>query len=104
MIGKVYAHKNYRLYEKCKLLYFNGKLYCRSQTATTKALYVLDPVTLDETKEQVIIDKTNPITMEWRDDKENNRYMGVTPLFTDSNYIYAVSSKKPEKGKNHICD
>lgn len=38
--------------------------------------------------------------MEWKDDKENNRYMGVTPVFTDSNYIYVLSCKKPEKGKS----
>lgn len=25
--------------------------------------------------------------------------MGVTPLFTDSNYLYVLSYKKPEKGK-----
>jgi len=25
--------------------------------------------------------------------------MGVTPLFTDSNYLYVISYKKPEKGK-----
>jgi hypothetical protein len=25
--------------------------------------------------------------------------MGVTPLFTDSNYLYVISGKKPEKGK-----
>jgi hypothetical protein len=24
--------------------------------------------------------------------------MGVTPLFTDSNYLYVLSHKKPEKG------
>jgi len=23
--------------------------------------------------------------------------MGVTPLFTDSNYLYVISGKKPEK-------
>ena len=101
MIGKVYAHKNYRINEKCKLLYFNGRLLCRSQTATTKALYVLDPVTLDETKELIINDKTNPFNLEWKDDKENNRFMGITPLFTDSQHIYTLSYKKPEKGKKH---
>lgn len=42
------------------------------------------------------------MTLEWKDDKENNRYMGKTPLFTDSNYIYAISCKKPEKGKHII--
>lgn len=26
--------------------------------------------------------------------------MGVTPLFTDSNYLYAVSYKKPEKDED----
>ncbi len=30
MLGKVYMHKSYRLYEKCKLVYINGKLLCRS--------------------------------------------------------------------------
>lgn len=30
MLGKVYAHKSYRLNEKCKLVFFNGKLICRS--------------------------------------------------------------------------
>jgi hypothetical protein len=39
------------------------------------------------------------ITLEWKEDKENNRYMGVSPLFTDSNYLYSISYKKPEKGK-----
>ena len=80
----------------------NGKLLCRSETATTKALYIIDPVTLDETKEVINIDKSNPFNLEWRDDKENNRFMGVTPLFTDSNYLYAISFKKPEKGKHLI--
>jgi hypothetical protein len=35
MLGKVYAHKSYRLYEKCKLVCLNGKLLCRSQVATS---------------------------------------------------------------------
>ena len=35
----------------------------------------------------------------WKDDKENNRFMGISPLFTDSNYLYALSYRKPEKGK-----
>ena len=99
MLGKVYVHKSYRLQEKCKLVYINGKLLCRSQVATGKPLYVLDPVTLEETKEQVILEKGQITTLEWKDDKENNRFMGVTPLFTDSNYLYALSYKKPEKGK-----
>lgn len=30
MVGKVYAHKAYRLSERCKLLYFNGKILVRS--------------------------------------------------------------------------
>jgi hypothetical protein len=60
---------------------------------------VIDPITLDETKETVILEKEQPVTLEWKDDKENNRFMGVTPLFTDSNYIYAISHKKPERGK-----
>jgi hypothetical protein len=51
MLGKVYAHKSYRLYEKCKLVCMNGKLLCRSQAATGKPLFVIDPVTLEETKE-----------------------------------------------------
>ncbi len=60
---------------------------------------MLDPITLDETKETIISDKANLINCEWKDDKENNRYMGISPLFTDSNYIYVLSHKKPEKGK-----
>lgn len=99
MLGKVYAHKSYRLYEKCKLVYMNGRLFCRSQVETKKPLVVIDPVTLEETKEVVTVEKGQLTTIEWKDDKENNRYMGVTPLFTDSNYLYVVSYKKPEKGK-----
>lgn len=98
MLGKVYVHKSYRLYEKCKLVWLNGKLLCRSQVATGKPLYVLDPVTLEETKEQVTVEKGQLITMEWKDDKENNRFMGVSPLFTDSNYLYCISYKKQQKG------
>jgi hypothetical protein len=59
MMGKVYIHKNYRTQEKCKLVYMNGKLFCRSSQATNKALVVIDPVTLDEIAEPVILDKTN---------------------------------------------
>lgn len=62
-------------------------------------MIILDPSTLDETKETVHFEKGQSITLEWKDDKENNRFMGVTPLFTDSNYIYVISYKKPEKGK-----
>jgi hypothetical protein len=51
MLGKVYVHKSYRLNEKCKLVCLNGKLLVRSQVATSKALYVLDPATLEETKD-----------------------------------------------------
>lgn len=51
MLGKVYMHKSYRIAEKCKLVYMNGMLICRSQTATSKALYLIDPVTLEETKD-----------------------------------------------------
>jgi len=100
MLGKIYAHKSYRLYEKCKLVCINGKLLCRSQVATGKALYVIDPATLEETKDQVVLEKGQIITLEWKDDKENNRFMGVTPLFTDSNHLYTISYKKPEKGKS----
>lgn len=100
MIGKVYTHKvNYRKDEKCKLLYLQGKLLCRSTHDSSKPLYIIDPLTLDETKETVTMEKDQPITIEWKDDKENNRFMGVTPLFTDSNFLYAISYKKPEKGK-----
>ena len=102
MLAKVYAHKSYRLYEKCKLVFIHGKLLCRSQVATGKALYVIDPITLEETKEAVVLEKGQPITLEWKDDKEGNRYMGVTPLFTDSNFLYALSYKKPEKGKSYV--
>ena len=66
--------------------------------ATKIALYVLNPVTLDETKEVIQSEKGNTMNLEWKDDKENNRFMGVTPLFTDSFYLYAISYKKPEKG------
>lgn len=62
-------------------------------------MIVIDPVTLDETTQQITSEKGQLITLEWKDDKENNRYMGVTPLFTDSNYLYVISGKKPEKGK-----
>jgi len=48
MVGKVYAHKPYRINEKCKLLYFNGMLLCRSQSVSTKPLVIIDPITLDE--------------------------------------------------------
>lgn len=99
MLGKVYAHKSYRLHEKCKLVYFAGKLLCRSQAATGKPLFVIDPVTLEETKEIITVEKGQLTTLEWKEDKENNRFMGVTPLFTDSNYLYAISYNKPEKGK-----
>jgi hypothetical protein len=98
MLGKVYAHKSYRVHEKCKLVYMGGKLLCRSQVATTKPMFVIDPVTLEETKETVTVEKGQLATLEWKDDKENNRFMGVTPLFTDSNYLYVMSYKKPEKG------
>jgi hypothetical protein len=42
------------------------------------------------------------MTLDWKDDKENNRFMMVSPLFTDSNYLYTISCKKPEKGKATI--
>lgn len=74
-------------------------LLCRSQSVSTKPLFIIDPITLDESKDAVLSDKANSINMEWKDDKENNRFMGVTPLFTDNNYIYTLSYKKPEKGK-----
>jgi hypothetical protein len=99
MLGKVYMHKSYRLREKCKLVYLNGRLLCRTAQDTKKQLVVIDPVTLDETKEQILPEKGQLVTLEWKDDKENNRYMGVTPLFTDSNYLYVISGKKPERGK-----
>lgn len=100
MLGKVYLHKSYyRVEEKCKLLYLNGKLLVRSSKEKKKILIIVDPVTLDETKEVISSEKNSPKTLEWKDDKENNRFMGVTPLFTDSNYLYVVSLKKPEKGK-----
>jgi hypothetical protein len=57
MLAKVYQHKSYRLHEKCKLVYFNGKLLCRSAQETKKLFVVIDPVTLDETKEQVVSEK-----------------------------------------------
>ena len=102
MVGKVYAHKPYRINEKCKLLFFNGMILCRSQALTTKPLVIIDPMTLEETKASVVSEKSSLINLEWKDDKENNRFMGVTPLFTDNNYIYALSYKKPEKGKMQL--
>jgi hypothetical protein len=80
----------------------NGQLYCRSSQETKKQLIIIDPVTLDESKQVVTPEKGQLITLEWKDDKENNRYMGVTPLFTDSNYLYVISGKKPEKGKLNV--
>lgn len=102
MLGKVYMHKSYRLQEKCKLVFMNGQLYCRSSQETKKQLIIIDPVTLEESKQVVTPEKGQLITLEWKDDKENNRYMGVTPLFTDSNYLYVISGKKPEKGKLNV--
>ena len=99
MIGKVYAHKeSYRKDEKVKLLYMNGVILVRSQKAKERPFYLLDPVTLEEKREFLEIEKDN-INAEWREDKENNRYMTFTPLFTDSNFLYLLSYKKPEKGK-----
>lgn len=98
MLGKVYLHKsNYRVEEKCKILYFNGKLLVRSSKDKKKPLVLVDPVTLEETKDVITLEKNLLQTLEWKDDKENNRYMGVTPLFTDSNYLYVISTKRPEK-------
>jgi hypothetical protein len=50
MLGKVYMHKSYRLNEKCKLVYMNGQLFCRSSQETKKQLIIIDPVTLEESK------------------------------------------------------
>jgi len=50
MLSKVYMHKSYRLHEKCKLVYINGQLLCRSSQETKKQLIIIDPVTLDESK------------------------------------------------------
>lgn len=97
MLGKVYAHKNfYRQDEKCKLLYLNGKLLCRSKNDTSKPIFIIDCETMEETKESLVVNKEIP-NIEYKDDKENNRFMNITPLFTDSNYLYAISYKKPEK-------
>jgi hypothetical protein len=52
MLGKVYQHKSYRVHEKVKLVYINGMLLCRTQEETKKAIFLLDPHTLEETKEQ----------------------------------------------------
>lgn len=102
MLGKVYMHKSYRLNEKCKLISINGLLLCRSSNEIKKQLLILDPVTLEESKQTITSEKGQLINLEWKDDKENNRYMGVTPLFTDSNYLYVISGKKPEKGKYYL--
>jgi len=100
MIGKVYAHKeSYRTNEKCKLLYMNGKLLVRSSKEKDRPLFIVDPATLEEKREFFEVEKDDEITPEWRDDKENNRFMSHTPLITDTNYIYVISHKKPEKGK-----
>jgi hypothetical protein len=37
--------------KSASLFAWNGKLLCRSQAATGKPLFVIDPVTLEETKE-----------------------------------------------------
>ena len=73
-------------------------LLCRTQEDTKKGIIVLDPDTLEEVKNQLTSEKGQLITLDWKDDKENNRYMMVSPLFTDSNYLYVISCKKPEKG------
>lgn len=73
-------------------------LLCRSTTDKKKPLYIINPSTLEESKDVIQYEKGAAVTLEWKDDKENNRFMGKTPLFTDSNYIYAISCKKPEKG------
>ena len=79
----------------------NGIIIVRSSTAKDRPFYILDPVTLEEKREFFEIEKDN-INPEWREDKENNRYMTHTPLFTDSNLLYILSYKKPEKGKSFI--
>jgi hypothetical protein len=40
------------VHEKVKLVYINGMLLCRTQEETKKAIFLLDPHTLEETKDQ----------------------------------------------------
>jgi hypothetical protein len=61
---------------------------------------MIDPETLDEIADQVILDKTTQVTLEWKSDKEANRFMNFTPLFTDSNYLYALSHRRPNRDED----
>ena len=100
MLGKVYEHKkNLRTLEKCKLEIFKNKLIMRSKQETQRPLIFMNTETLEE--EDYILtfdqDKSKP-TFEFKNDKENNRFMQMTPIFTDSNYLYVLSMKKPDRG------
>jgi hypothetical protein len=58
MLGKVYIHKAYFMRdERCSLVYYNGKLLVRSQSPQSKPLILLDPETLEEMKESILICK-----------------------------------------------
>ncbi len=58
MIGQIYQHNNsYRSGEKVSLLSLNNKLYCRAEGIKPKPFVVINPVTLEEEKDEFELEK-----------------------------------------------
>jgi hypothetical protein len=91
MIGQVYQHKaDYRSAEQVSLLYFNNKLYLRSESLKPKPFVIVNPITLEEEKEEFELEKEDQ-NLEWKENEETGRSLTATPLLSDGTYIYVIA-------------
>jgi hypothetical protein len=77
-------------------LFLNNKLYCRLESAKPRPFVVLNPITLEETKEEVELDKEDQ-NLEWKENEDTGRSLTYSPLISDGNYIYVIAQKKAPK-------
>jgi len=104
MLGKVYLHKpDFKSDKHCSLLSFKGKLLVRCEDYKPKPFAIIDPDTLEETKEEVELEKEDQ-SLEWKEDKEKGRTLHTSPLFTDGRYVYVVAQVREPKaqGGKHL--
>ena len=80
----------------------NNKLYCRSESLKPKPFVTINPVTLEEEKEEFELEKDDQ-NLEWKENEETGRSLTATPLISDGTYIYVIAQKKaPKKDRKDL--
>ena len=70
-------------------MYLNEKLYCRAESLKPKPFVCIDPITLEESKDEVELEKEE-LNLEWKEDENSGRFLTYTPLISDGEYVYVI--------------